>query len=64
MCLAIGAVVDGLPTTFQTPLSGQISPVRAVLPNGTLYIFLTILPASTPKGCERRVHMPAVTLLP
>ncbi|MEV6525925.1 hypothetical protein AB0M43_28675 [Longispora sp. NPDC051575] len=29
---AIGAVVDGVPTTFQTPLSGHRSPVRAVVP--------------------------------
>lgn len=27
---AIGAVVDGVPTTSQTPLSGQVCPVRAV----------------------------------
>lgn len=26
---AIGAVVDGTPTTFHTPLSGHVSPVRA-----------------------------------
>src|SRR6476660_4824280 len=32
--LAIGAVVDGYPSTFQTPLSGQISPVRARVPIG------------------------------
>jgi hypothetical protein len=32
--LAMGAVVDGLPTTFQTPLSGQVSPVVAVVPIG------------------------------
>jgi hypothetical protein len=30
----IGAVVDGFPTTFQTPLSGHFSPVRAVVPMG------------------------------
>jgi hypothetical protein len=32
--LAMGAVVDGLPTTRQTPLSGQTSPVLAVVPIG------------------------------
>jgi len=31
---AIGAVVVGFPTTFQTPLSGQVSPVLAVVPIG------------------------------
>ncbi|MGQ3041918.1 MAG: hypothetical protein ACT6R7_06270 [Brevundimonas aurantiaca] len=31
---AIGAVVLGVPITFQIPLSGQRSPVRAVLPIG------------------------------
>lgn len=30
--LAIGAVVEGVPTTSQTPLSGQVCPVRAVVP--------------------------------
>lgn len=34
MPLAMGAVVVGVPTTFQTPLSGQISPVLAVVPIG------------------------------
>jgi len=29
---AMGAVVEGLPTTFQTPLAGQTCPVRAVVP--------------------------------
>jgi hypothetical protein len=33
---AIGAVVVGDPTTFQTPLSGQFSPVFAVVPIGFL----------------------------
>ena len=28
------AVVDGVPTTFQTPLSGHFSPVFAVVPIG------------------------------
>jgi hypothetical protein len=31
---AIGAVVDGLEIVFQTPDSGQISPVRARVPIG------------------------------
>ena|SRR6266542_1971210 len=35
--LAIGAVVDGVPTTAQTPLSGHLSPVRAVVPSGTRF---------------------------
>ena len=33
--LAIGAVVEGVPTTSQMPLSGQISPVRALVPTAT-----------------------------
>lgn len=32
----MGAVVEGVPTTCQTPLSGQRSPVRAVVPIGAL----------------------------
>src|SRR6266542_5604884 len=36
LCFAIGAVVVGVPTTCHTPLSGQRSPVRAVVPIGTL----------------------------
>ncbi|HJS13418.1 MAG TPA: hypothetical protein VJ811_19330 [Sphingopyxis sp.] len=32
--LAIGAVVEGVPSTFQTPLSGQVSPVLARVPIG------------------------------
>ena len=32
--LAIGAVVDGVPITCQMPLSGQVCPVRAVVPSG------------------------------
>src|SRR5258708_5898120 len=31
---AIGAVVDGWDVTCQTPLSGHLSPVRAVVPIG------------------------------
>lgn len=36
LCFAMGAVVDGVPTTCQTPLSGHCCPVCAVVPNGTL----------------------------
>jgi hypothetical protein len=36
LCFAIGAVVEGVPTTRHTPLSGQRSPVRAVVPIGVL----------------------------
>ena len=32
--LGDGAVVDGTDVTFHTPLSGQRSPVRAVVPMG------------------------------
>lgn len=32
--LAIGAVVEGVPSTFQIPLSGQVSPVLARVPMG------------------------------
>ncbi|MGP3236830.1 hypothetical protein ACTVPP_20365, partial [Serratia ureilytica] len=38
MPLAIGAVVEGLPTTSQTPLSGHFCPVVAVVPIGDLDI--------------------------
>lgn len=34
MPLAIGAVVVGVPSTFHTPLSGQVSPVLARVPMG------------------------------
>ena len=33
---AIGAVVEGVPTTVHTPLSGHFSPVLAVVPMGAL----------------------------
>jgi hypothetical protein len=36
LCFAIGAVVDGVLMTCQTPLSGHRSPVRAVVPMGAL----------------------------
>lgn len=35
---AIGAVVEGLSKDCQIPLSGQRSPVRAVVPTGFLAI--------------------------
>jgi len=35
---AMGAVVDGKSLDFQTPLSGHLSPVRAVVPIGFLAI--------------------------
>ncbi|WP_158637456.1 hypothetical protein [Lacibacter cauensis] len=38
--LAIGAVVLGVPCTFQIPLSGHFSPVLAVVPIG-ISIFLS-----------------------
>lgn len=31
--LAMGAVVEGDPTTFHTPLSGQVCPVWALVPS-------------------------------
>jgi hypothetical protein len=40
--LEIGAVVEGIPTTFHTPLSGQVSPVRARVPIGFLVIVAMI----------------------
>lgn len=35
---AIGANVEGIPTTAQTPDSGQSSPVRTIIPNSFLAI--------------------------
>ena len=40
---AIGAVVDGVPTTFHNPLSGHFSPVLAVVPIGLRFIVELIL---------------------
>lgn len=37
LVLAIGAVVVGVPSTFQMPLSGQRSPVFAVVPIGIVF---------------------------
>jgi hypothetical protein len=41
--LAIGAVVLGLPCTFQTPLSGHFSPVLAVVPIG-IFTLIKLFP--------------------
>ncbi|HDV7313016.1 TPA: hypothetical protein RKK61_004721 [Enterobacter hormaechei] len=41
--LAIGAVVEGVPTTFQIPLSGHFCPVEAVVPIGDLDILIPLL---------------------
>ena len=38
--LAIGAVVEGEPITFQIPLSGHFSPVLAVVPIGYIILIL------------------------
>ncbi len=35
---AMGAVVDGVPTTTHTPLSGQLEPVLGVVPRGTAMV--------------------------
>lgn len=43
MPLAIGAVVEGVPTTFQIPLSGHFCPVEAVVPTGALDILIPLL---------------------
>ena len=42
---AIGAVVEGVPTTVQTPLSGHFSPVFAVVPMGERDIFCLLFTA-------------------
>jgi hypothetical protein len=46
--LAIGAVVEGLPETFQMPLSGQVLPVPTRVPRGVfaLVAIATLLAAS------------------
>lgn len=41
--LAMGAVVEGVPTTFQIPLSGHFCPVEAVVPIGALDILIPLL---------------------
>ena len=41
--LAIGAVVLGEPSTFQTPLSGQVSPVRAFVPMGARFVAVILI---------------------
>lgn len=40
---AIGAVVDGLLSTFQTPLSGQVSPVCERVPTGHRVVAFIVL---------------------
>lgn len=52
--IAIGAVVDGLPTTFHTPLSGHRSPVLAVLPTA-----MGLLPGSRLLRCRTVDDSPA-----
>lgn len=57
--LAIGAVVLGMPSTFQTPLSGQISPVRALVPIGTRFaaaIFILLPFAFAGRPVEARYN--------
>ena len=45
----MGAVVEGEPTTFQTPLSGHFCPVFAVVPIGLIILnFYDIYRASWP----------------
>ena len=69
--LAIGAVVLGAPSTFQTPLSGQISPVRALVPIGTRFaavIFMSLPFAFAGRPVEVRYNWsdgrwPSVNLL-
>jgi hypothetical protein len=39
---AMGAVVEGVPTTFHTPLSGHFDPVRAVVPIGDFAMGLSL----------------------
>ena len=48
LCLAIGAVVVGVPTTCQTPLSGHRSPVFAVVPMGTFVCVIVFLLMRSP----------------
>lgn len=44
--LAIGAVVLGVPCTFQTPLCGQLCPVCAVVPIGRLELAVLVIIAT------------------
>lgn len=55
LCLAIGAVVVGVPTTCQTPLSGHRSPVFAVVPMGAFVCVILFLfdALSGNCGCSR-----------
>jgi hypothetical protein len=41
--LAMGAVVEGVPSTRQTPLSGQVSPVRALVPIGERFAIANVI---------------------
>ena len=54
---AIGAVVDGVPTTTHTPLSGQEEPVLAVVPRGAVMTGLAFSFAA------RRVRGPSVPVV-
>jgi hypothetical protein len=59
LCFAIGAVVVGVPTTSQSPLSGQRSPVFAVVPIGAFVCVVIFWCGFTPSRlrgshlCER-----------
>lgn len=59
---AIGAVVDGVPITFHTPLSGHFSPVLAVVPIGFFVAFIIIrIPGIYPSrgsGYKNRLTAP------
>jgi hypothetical protein len=48
LLIAIGAVVEGMPTTLQMPLSGHFCPVLANVPNGFFIILQQILWLLTP----------------
>lgn len=65
--LAIGAVVLGVPSTFQTPLSGQISPVRALVPIGARFaavVFILYLSRSQVALLRHATTGPAAGGLP
>lgn len=52
---AIGAVVVGEPTTFHTPLSGHVSPVRTVRPIG-IAILLSPASLTSERDCALDIH--------
>jgi len=52
---AIGAVVEGVPATAHTPLSGHVSPVRAVVPIGHLVCITQTLSVALLVQCVRGV---------